>query len=126
MAAQTDGSPLLCRYLRTVTARLVALGIENFALHHDSAHFGVQIFDGGNAALDLLAEQQLLAALAGGRRGGKAQLDLTNIVVLLQHMLQRGTGRIGHMAAGLYIGLQRALLPVQAAAGDLGIVQQNT
>ena len=105
---------------------LVALHAEDAALHHGHAHFQVQLRDGDDLALDLLAVQQVAAAFARGLGRGKAQLHPAQVVLLRQQMLQRLHRRVRHRLAADGLHLDGAGLPVQYAAGHIGVVQQQT
>ena len=107
-------------------APLVALHAKDPALHHGHAHFQIQLRDGDGLALDLLAAQQVAAALARHRRRGEVQLHPPQAVLLGQHVLQRLHRRVRQCltADGLY--LNGTGLPIQHTAGDIGVMQQQT
>ena len=107
-------------------APLVALHTKDPALHHGHAHFQIQLRDGDGLALDLLAAQQVAAALARHRRRGEVQLHPPQAVLLSHHLLQRLHRRVRQCltADGLY--LNGTGLPIQHTAGDIGVMQQQT
>ena len=75
--------------------RLVHLGGKDFTLHHDGAHFGVQIHHRDGLGLDGLAHQHLTAArlFGGGLRRLHHQPQLAQVIFLhqqLAHRLLRG------------------------------------
>ena len=105
--------------------RLVALHAEHTSLHHRRAHFQAQLGDGNDAALDLLAVQQVAAALSGGGRHREVQLHAAQIVLLRQHVLQRLHRRLRQRLPTHRLQLDGAGLAIQHRAGHVGIVQQQ-
>ena len=104
---------------------LIALHAEHAALHHSGAHLQVQLPHRHHAALDLLAVEQVAAALSGSSRRAEPQLYPTQVVLLGQHVLQRCHRRLRHCFAADGLHLDGTGLPIQRAAGDVGVVQQQ-
>ena len=104
--------------------RLIALHAEDAALHHRHAHLQIQLRHRDDPSLDLLAVQQVAAALAGGRRLGEVKLHTPQVVLLRQHMLQRLHRRVRHCLTAGSLHLDGTGLPVQHSAGHIGVMQQ--
>ena len=76
-------------------AGLEAFEFEDAALHDGRAHFQVQLGDGRGLALELLAQQHLPRALYRGGLITEGELDAAQVVLLRQHLLEGGAGRVG-------------------------------
>ena len=107
-------------------AGLVALGGKDLTLHHHAAHLGVEPLHADDFAFDLLAHEDVAAALvvlAGG--AADAQGQPAQVVLLLQQLLQRAAGGVGELLPRLQLQLHAAVLTIQQAAGDAGVMQQQ-
>ncbi len=82
-------------------AGLEAFKFEDAALHDGRAHFQVQLGDGRGLALELLAQQHLPRALYRGGLITEGELDAAQVVLLRQHLLEGGAGRVGDGLAAL-------------------------
>ena len=104
---------------------LIALHAKDAALHHCHAHLQIQLRYRDDPAFDLLAVQQVAAALAGGRRLGEVKLHPPQVVLLCQHMLQRLHRRVRHRLAAGGLHLDGTGLPIQHSTGHIGVMQQQ-